>query len=91
MAVTSCYYFPLMSPAPDSGCRQIYSTLLKSSGENVYKKSASYVSVAFSEVTGTPSHDVDWHPRDIGKEQNTYATRFQHASQNVALNTGSEN
>jgi hypothetical protein len=39
--VTSCCYFPLMSPAPDSGCRKIYNYLLKSSGENVYKNSAS--------------------------------------------------
>jgi hypothetical protein len=49
MAVTNCHYFPLMSSAPNGGCKWVYNIVLKISGK--HKKSVSWIYVTMERIS----------------------------------------
>ncbi len=69
MAVTSCYYSPVTSSAPNVAYRQVCDDMLKTSRKQLYKSSTSSVSLPVLEVMGRLSHDVDQHSRGTMKSQ----------------------
>jgi len=58
-AVTSCHFSPWFHQLPlVGGCRWVHKNLLQFSGKQLFTKSASQVSVAFSKATRKLHHDV---------------------------------
>jgi hypothetical protein len=62
IAVTKHHYSPITSSAPNSGCRQVHSNLLKTWSKQLCKNLCSE-SVTFRDTTGRLSHGVSYHSR----------------------------
>jgi hypothetical protein len=58
MVEISCHYSPMISSAPNVGCRQVCDDMLKTSRKQLYKSSTSSISFPFLEAMGRLNHDV---------------------------------